>query len=99
MTPAELYRYFQQKADTAYSGYVDTTRANRFFRQGLINTIQAIYNNRYNIQNSQDEISYLIAAGQVFNVNPTTNSMFLGDHYIPVTSMFPVGTTVTVTST
>ncbi len=99
MTGAELYKVLELKADVAYSGYVSNSDANRFFLNALTNEVSNLYNNHFNIQNTFDEISYLIATGQQYNINPTTNSMYLGDHTIPITQIWNVGTAVTVTTT
>ncbi len=98
MTGAELYNVLELKSDVNYSGYISNSDANRFFAESLTDAIQDTYRNRLNEQNSFDEISYLIATGQKFNINPTTNTMYLGATQIPLQMIWNVGTSVTVTS-
>ena len=98
MTGFDLKKLFEQKADVAYSGYWDTFRLNRAFKEAYTNVISHIYNNRLNFQNSVDEISYLVVTGKQYNVNAATNSIYLGDHSLVIVSMLPVGTLITVTT-
>ncbi len=99
MTGAEWYIQLQKDADVNYSGYISPSDANVWGKKGLISAIQNLYRNHLNEQNSFDELSYLIATGQQFNINPTTNTMYLGVREIPITQIWNVGTTVTVTTT
>ena len=75
MTGSEIYAQLQLDADVNYSSYISTTDANRWFQKAFIEAIQDVYMHRLNEQNSFDELSYLIATGQQYNINPTTNTM------------------------
>jgi len=99
VTGAALYALLELDADVNYSGYIDPTSANTWFEKAFIESVQEIWGKRFNEQNSFDEISYLIATGQQYNVNPTTNSLYLGYTQIPLTMIWNVGNLVTVTST
>lgn len=98
MTGQGIYEALEKKADVNYSSYISPTDANQYFAEAFVEAIQEIYRDRLNEQNSFDELSYLIATGQQFNINSTTNTMYLGSHLIPLLMIWNVGTTVTVTS-
>lgn len=98
MTSAAIFDLLEKDADINYSGYIDTATANQWFYKAFVEATQEIYQKRLNEQNSFDEISYLIATGQQFNINPVTNTMYLGYTQIPLAMIWNVGTLVTVTS-
>ena len=98
MTGSEMLRLVKLKTDEAYSMYYDATKWNRVFQEAFTNIIQNKYLAFLNQQNTFDEMSYLIATSVVYPVNSTTNTLYLGTTSIPLISIFPTGTTVTVTS-
>lgn len=55
-TGLTLYRYFQQKVGADYTGFLDTAKANRLFKDATISLIERIYSADYD-QKQWDEIT------------------------------------------
>lgn len=98
LTGADLAKLFKQDADTAYSGYWSDARIQRSFDRAFTAEVQEVYSARLVTQNAFDELSYLLAAGVVFNVNPVTNTIYTGYTSFPIAVIFNVGTAVTITT-
>ncbi len=98
MTGSEILALIKQEADEAYSMYWPTARWDRAIQEATINTIQNKYLGYLNNQNAFDEMNYFITTSATYPVNATTNTLYLGTHSIPLISIFPTGTTLTVTS-
>lgn len=95
VTGTELYNKWNQRIDAAYTGYLDTTKANRLFRVAYINVIQSLYDTRLNQQNSYDQLSYLVAL-DVQRVPSPGNTIF--HRPVPVTALTYILTVITVTT-
>lgn len=91
----DLYKIFQLNIDMPFSGYVNTTKANRWFKDAYIKVIQNIYIERLNQQNAFDELSYLLSLNTVKTVN-SGNTIYHTP--IPISNITNVGTTITVTT-
>jgi hypothetical protein len=92
VTGAELYNKFNQRIDAAYTGFLDTVKANRMIRIAYINVIQQLYGTRLNEQNSYDQMSYLVG----LNISHTPVANAVPHAPIPVQTVTNAGTTITV---
>lgn len=64
-TGQNLYKYLQQKVGQAYSGYLDTVKADRLFKEALIKSIEIKYYQDPD-QKDKDDISTVLKANKVF---------------------------------
>lgn len=73
MTGQELYKYFQQKSGYAYTGNLDTTKANRLFKEALILSVEGKYRELVG-QKEYDELSLVIKTNKVYT--PIQNQLY-----------------------
>jgi hypothetical protein len=67
-TGQTLYKYLQQSVDQAYSGYLNTFKADRLFKDALLKTLENKYSSQDN-QKSRDELSYIFSTDNILVPN------------------------------
>jgi len=93
-TGAQLFQYLKNAIDQSYSGYLDNAKANRLFREVVIETIEQKYRGIED-QKHDDELSNLILLDQEISVRGNrvrTVPLSIADFVV-------VGTTATLTFT
>lgn len=68
MNSVEIRKYFEQKVDKAYTGYLDNFKLGRLFKD----TLYKVYNEKldnWGLQKNRDDISSLIKADQTYSIN------------------------------
>lgn len=95
MTGSEFYLYLQQKYDKAYSGYLDTAKANRLIQETLYRLCDSLYRGMA-IQKEFDELAVMLRTETEYTVtnNPTETFSRLPvsslDNYLHLFRIAPV---------
>lgn len=99
-TGQTLFRYLNQKVGAAYTGFLDSTKANRLFKDALISLIERIYKADFE-QKQWDEISTITKTDVVLSVQNnyiqtapiTITSISYTFPFITITTALPHGLT------
>ncbi len=89
MVSTEIKKYFEQKIDKDYTGFVDRTKCGRIFKDALYRVINERIAN-LTVQKNYDEISFLIKVGQSYSLN--SNKIITG--LTPVVSVAIISATI-----
>ena len=73
-TGQSLYKYLQQVVGQAYSGYLDTFKADRIFNDALLNALETKYQAQDN-QKNKDELSYIFSTNNI--ITPANNKLIM----------------------
>lgn len=93
VTGQYLSKYFDNKIGQAYSGYLDTTKKNRLFKDAFLRIIESRYKS-IPFQKSLDEEGYLNTTNATFAVN--ANQIYTAP--LVASNIVVVSTTATVTT-
>lgn len=94
MKITEIKKYFEQKVDKDFTGYLNTDRYNRLFKDTLYRVVNERIAN-FITQKNYDEISFLLKTDQSYS--PNANVLTLGK--TPITSVVVTNaSTYTITS-
>jgi len=91
-TGEDLFKYLKNSIDQEYSGYLDTTKANRLFRETVIEVIEQKYRGIED-QKHDDELSNLILLDQEITVRGNR----VRTVPLSISDLVFVGTTATIT--
>jgi len=97
-TGQSLYLYLQQKIGAAYTKYLDTTKANKLFKDALISVIERVYLSDYE-QKQWDDISFLtntnvvlpVVNNYIQNAPVSITGMTYSVPYITINTLLPHG--------
>lgn len=92
MTGQELYTWWRQNTDVAFSVDPGPAKVNRLFRRALLNIVERIYTQRLVNQNEFDKIKYMIRSERPFI--PGNNKLYLGK--MPISSAISVAAGVNI---
>lgn len=95
MTGLELYRWYRQHNDLAYSADPGPAKSNRIFKAALVNMVEAVYRSGLVTQGGYDKLKRIIATEQI--LIPNNNKIYLTPLQISVAA--PSGSNLLVTFT